>query len=245
MTFYPGGKKRFARFIVDAIMEDFKSFSGGRIHTYFEPFCGMASVFADFADRPGSDEWVYVLADRNPYLIQVLKGLKRGLSPPSTCTRATYERSIRDRSTTFDSLYLGFACAYRGDFRSTYFPNNNMHTQAERSKALGRLLRRRRAHLQCAPYHAFRLKRALIYCDPPYEDTQCPYRVGDAYEREFDTPLFLEWCQDRVRDGNIVYVSEYRNWGKREGMKLIWKRGQQRLYRVVLRKKGSSPNRNE
>lgn len=240
MTFYPGGKKRFSRFIVDAIMNDLDTISPqSTFNTYIEPFCGMASVFEQLCQSP-IDRLVksYHLSDRNPFLIRLLKGFKNGYDPVRKCSKAKYLQAIRDNATDLDSLYIGFACAYRGDFRSTYFPHNNMTTQRHRSLLLGKLLHRHHVKLSVNEYSDYETRRGcLIYCDPPFENTQSPYRVADRYERQFDTAKFLKWCQ-KVARHNTVYVSEYRDFSERKhGMKLIWSRGQQRLYRVVCNKK--------
>ena len=44
---------------------------------------------------------------------------------------------------------------------------------------------------------------ALIYCDPPYQNTS-GYKAGS-----FDSVAFFEWCRQQAKRGNIVFVSEY------------------------------------
>ena len=46
------------------------------------------------------------------------------------------------------------------------------------------------------------LKEAVIYCDPPYQDTT-RYKTDS-----FDYDYFWNWCRNMSRD-NYVYVSEY------------------------------------
>lgn len=199
-----------------------------------EPFCGMCSVFAQFVTEYPIKQ--VVLSDRNPYLIKLLKGLKNGYRPVKKCSREKYDRYIRRDSTSLDALYTGFACAYRGDFRSTFFPNNNMETQREAALQLGDRLRESGAQLSVGEYDKWKpstVRNTVIYCDPPYEGTQCPYCIGNEYARPFDLQQFLIWCREMARH-NAVYVSEYKKFSlKKDGMKLIWSRGKQKLYRVV------------
>ena len=43
---------------------------------------------------------------------------------------------------------------------------------------------------------------SLIYCDPPYEGTT-------KYKDDFNHAEFWDWCRQKVKEGHIVFVSEY------------------------------------
>lgn len=45
---------------------------------------------------------------------------------------------------------------------------------------------------------------SLIYCDPPYQNTSAYKNVEDFNHKEF-----WQWCRDKVKEGHIVFVSEY------------------------------------
>ena len=49
---------------------------------------------------------------------------------------------------------------------------------------------------------------SIIYCDPPYASTT-------KYKDDFDHDKFWIWCEQKVKEGHSVYVSEYNapnNW---------------------------------
>lgn len=44
---------------------------------------------------------------------------------------------------------------------------------------------------------------SIIYCDPPYKGTT-------SYKTEkFNHVKFWQWCRDKVKNGHIVFISEY------------------------------------
>lgn len=51
-------------------------------------------------------------------------------------------------------------------------------------------------------YQDLETANALIYCDPPYQNT-AGYKTGD-----FDHDAFFEWCR-KIAKQNLVFVSEY------------------------------------
>lgn len=46
-------------------------------------------------------------------------------------------------------------------------------------------------------------KKSIIYCDPPYRNTYCPYSV------EFNHSKFYDWCREKKAEGHTVFVSEF------------------------------------
>jgi site-specific DNA-adenine methylase len=46
--------------------------------------------------------------------------------------------------------------------------------------------------------------RSVVYCDPPYANTEGYSAVG-----AFDGAAFWGWCRMQARRGRVVYVSEY------------------------------------
>lgn len=58
--------------------------------------------------------------------------------------------------------------------------------------------------VQCVSwdYTKVKIKNAVIYCDPPYQNTT-KYSTRDFNYREF-----WQWCRDMSKD-NIVLISEY------------------------------------
>ena len=53
------------------------------------------------------------------------------------------------------------------------------------------------------------LKNYIIYCDPPYQDSEQRYYDLDGNKRSFDSKAFWNWCR-KMSANNIVIVSEYK-----------------------------------
>ena len=54
----------------------------------------------------------------------------------------------------------------------------------------------------CSYLDLFLPEKSLIYCDPPYKGTT-------RYRDNFNYEEFYCWCREKVKDGHIVFVSEY------------------------------------
>ena len=52
-------------------------------------------------------------------------------------------------------------------------------------------------------YNEIECENALIYCDPPYNETT-KYKFGT-----FDSDAFWQWCRNMTNKCNTVIVSEY------------------------------------
>ena len=224
---------------------------GATLKGYCEPFCGMMGVyrhipemFADFNVRRtsasgrgrGKTKLKYIGGDRNPNIIKMWKALQRGWVPPTKCSRTKYKKlkplAFRPtRSVSLDTIFLGFACSYRGSFFSTYCPGNNIKHQQQAARDIGKQIKN--VKLVAGGYSETvpsQLKNYVIYCDPPYRDTLNKYQIGHQHDSFFDYPRFVEWCS-RMSKNNMVFVSEYSKPCKNS--RLVWKKGKEKLFLIV------------
>ena len=227
MTYFLGGKKRIGDEMaktIYAVSKDIEYETTFKIKGYCEPFCGMMGVYRHIPDL-FKNKIKYKAGDRNPYLIKLWKGLQKGFSPPTTCTKKEYYNMKDKDDKSLKAIFLGFACAIRGVFRST-FNERNIEAQAEECKEIGKIIKN--VDLHVGEYSIFsNLKGYVIYCDPPYKGSISPYSIGNVYNTKFDYDLFTEWCRDMSKD-NIVFISDYQKPCKE--CELVWSKGKEKLY---------------
>ena len=233
MTLYAGGKKRIGKEIADIISKKTKEIEESedfKVVGYCEPFCGMMGVYQYIPElfEKHIPKLKYQAGDRNPYLIKLWKGLQDGYKPPTSCSKKEYYKYKDEDAKSLKAIFVGFACAMRGVFRTTYFPNNNVALQAEHSVDIGNKIKN--VKLKVGEYDSFsNLKGYIIYCDPPYKNSGSPYSIGEVYSTKFDYDRFVDWCIDMSKD-NIIFISEYEK-PCRE-CKLVWKKGNEKLFLI-------------
>jgi DNA adenine methylase len=206
---YMGSKAKIAKFIVPIIQSKINE-SGARY--YLEPFAGGCNVM----DKVKAE--YRIASDKNEYLIALFRYLQAGGELPEHITRQEYSKVREDYNAgggNFPMWYIGavgFLASYNGRFfdggyagygkgkvrtRDYYKESrNNILDQMQQGGIFG-------VDFACRDYREFTdLKRCVIYCDPPYENTK---RYGNA--RQFDYiefwQLMREWSHN-----NIVLVSE-------------------------------------
>lgn len=231
MTYFPGGKKKLGSEIADTIYNisiDIEKKTNFIIKGYTENFCGMMGVYQHIPElfKHHNPKMKFKATDRNPYLIKLWKGLQNGFDPPIKCTKTEYYEYKDNDCKSLKAIFLGFACAIRGVFRSTYFPANNIENQAKQCKDIVNKLKK--INFDAGDYTIIsNLKGYIIYCDPPYIHTQTPYSIGNKYDTNFDYVKFINWCQ-KMSENNIIFISEYTKPCK--NAILVWKNGKEKLY---------------
>ncbi len=167
--------------------------------TYIEPFVGGCNMMEHIKcpRRFGSDV--------NPALIAMWQGLQKGWVPPSTLSEEEYE-AIK----TFPGMYnpalvgfVGFGCSFGGKWFGGFARSKERDHTAESKLSV---LRQRDilydVTFSCRPYSIIDVRDALIYCDPPYENTT-KYNLN-----YFDYTVFWNWCR-RLSKHNTVLISSY------------------------------------
>lgn len=190
---YFGGKARIAKDIVNVLNEYRKP-----NQIFIEPFCGGINITCLMGDN-------VVANDKNIELIEMYKALQNGWIPPENVTEQDYE----DAKTTDDAklkAFVAIGCSYSGKWFGGYargqkgrnYAKNAKNSLAKKFKTLGDV------EFISKSYDEIDCENALIYCDPPYNDTT-KYKFG-----AFDSDKFWQWCRDMQAKGNTVIVSEYK-----------------------------------
>jgi len=230
MTYFLGGKKRIGNDIAQHIYNisnEIELENGFVIQGYCEPFCGMMGVYNHIPElfKKHKPKLKYEAGDRNPYIIKLWKGLKRGFQPPIKCTKKEYYYLKEKNDNSLKGIFLGFAASIRGVFRSTYL-ERNIESQAAECKKIAKKIKG--VNLYTGEYDIFSdLQGYIIYCDPPYKNSISPYSIGEIYNTRFDYDKFVKWCE-KMSENNIIFVSEYNKPSVK--FELTWSKGKEKLY---------------
>ena len=152
--------------------------------------------------------------DIHPQLIAMFKELQRGWQPPSHISEEEYHK-VRENKEMYPDYYVGYV-GFNATFGAKYFGGyargfkNDGITPRDQSNEAYRNLMKQLPQIMdvkflCSNYlnnEYCKLENALIYCDPPYQNST-KYATG-----AFDYKRFWDWCREMSKR-NKVFVSEY------------------------------------
>lgn len=198
---YIGGKSKLAKSISDVILENTTNRS-----TYYEPFMGGGAVLAKMAPN---FERVYA-GDNHPDLVEMWQAVLEGWEPPTKINELQYAQ-FKKAETSPARGFVGFAGSFGGKWFGGYARGNTNKGEprnylAESARAIGRIkpaLDGTQLTINCCSYNEWEPEPgSVIYCDPPYADTQ-GYTTG-----QFDSATFWETMNEWSQESQ-VFVSEY------------------------------------
>lgn len=194
---YIGGKHRLSRYIT-AYLPDGKY--------YLEPFLGGGSSFA--ANAPNYE--VTLAGDVHLDLMLMYKALVDGWQPPEVISEEQYQQLRYDEPSALRGL-VGFASSFGGKWFGGYARGKTAKGESrnylsENVRNLARITPTMKdTYLAVAPYWSWRPQKDwVVYCDPPYADTQ-KFNSTDS----FDSKIFWLVAESWVHEGAKVFVSEY------------------------------------
>lgn len=224
---YMGSKSRIARFIIPILQNIIDK---NNIEIYFEPFVGGCNVIDKIKckERIGNDI--------NPYLIELLKAHQKGLLKqlPESVSKEHYDE-IRNlynmykenpESNIFSNYEIwyigaiGFLASYNGRFFDGGYSgvitekngrHRDFYDEAKRNLEQQNLWGIEFYNVDYSYIHLN--KNALIYCDPPYQNTK-QYN----YSKNFDYNKFWDYVRKMSKE-HIVLVSEQ---NAPDDFKVIW-----------------------
>ena len=200
---YMGSKSRIAKYIVP-ILQNMIDTNG--IKYYYEPFVGGANVI----DKIKCEHKIG--SDINKYLIALHKRVQCGKSLYESVSRELYNdaRDCFNNGTDKYSLEqlgcIGFLASYGCKWFGGYYNEEGKRNYYQEAK--NNLLKQAQSPLYkdiqfvYARYYGINPVNSLVYCDPPYQNTE-PYGIN----KNFDHNEFWEWVRDKSWD-NYVVVSE-------------------------------------
>lgn len=194
---YVGGKSTSAEHII-AILNN-PAFDN---YEYIEPFCGYCHILRRVVNKKS-----YTASDNNDLLITLLKHVQKTKGQHPTITKSEYatlrKAPLKDK---LRAAYAAFCYSYNGKFFGGYVNKyKDRNYPQERKRYYDELHDNStfsHATILERPYSSITgVKNALIYCDPPYENTT-------EYHSSFDSPAFWEWARTASAN-NYVFISEY------------------------------------
>lgn len=191
-----------------------KEIDDNHIKTYLEPFVGGANVI----DKIHCD--VRMGSDLNQYLIALLKHVQEGGELPSSIDREEYNKvrsAFNNHDTSdYEDWYVGavgFLASYNGKFYQGGYgkpvyekTKNGLRYRDYHREAKDNLLKQapnlKGIQFLCEDYRKIKPHDMLIYCDPPYINTEQFSNSKDFNYNEFWQTM-RNWSKN-----NIVYISE-------------------------------------
>jgi DNA adenine methylase len=172
---------------------------------YVEPFLGGGSVAALMAP-----EFTEVhLSDANESLIMLWNEVINGWVPPGYMSRTQWDELKAAEEPSAMKALAGFGASYGAKWFAGYAKHiDGRNPAAEASRSL-RLKARRFRHADIRHQDYLDAGKvigpgALVYCDPPYENTTGYGAVG-----RFDSAQFWDTAREWSELGARVFVSEY------------------------------------
>ena len=203
MTSYHGGKQKLGVKIVKEIYEISKE--NNKIVGYCEPFCGMLGVYQHIPDF-FNKKMIYLAGDTNDSVIRMWKRAQKNWKPPTTCTKAEYER-LKMSSNSALKGYIGHQYSFGGQYFMGYAPSYGKKVDSTKAseKVVSISKKLSNTKFSTGDYKQYsNLSNFIIYCDPPYQNTSQRYK----FMNNFDSDEFWDWCRFMSKK-NIIFVSCY------------------------------------
>lgn len=207
---YVGGKHRLAKIIAPELTKTSRG-------TYVEPFVGGGAILSAV-----SRSFARVIAcDLHQDLILLWKAVQDGWEPPEVITEELY-REVKQQEPSALRGFVGFGATFGGKWFGGYARGRKTdgtprNYAAETLRNIHKM-KQSGAFDDHVEFHnvdsilfmeklmgdrSVDLGDTVVYCDPPYVDTQ-GYSTG-----LFDTEKFWGLCVSLAEHGAMVYVSEY------------------------------------
>lgn len=199
---YIGSKNRLSKYIAPIIQ---KYIDDNNIKVYYEPFCGGLNMIDKIKCN------TRIANDIHRELIHMWNALRGGWQPPEHITEEEYN-SVRKNKEMYPEYYVGYV-GFHSTFGAKYFGGyargfkaDGVTPRDESNEAYRNTMKQLQNVLDvncvCWDYTVVEIKNAVIYCDPPYQNTT-KYSTKD-----FDYEEFWKWCRE-MSNNNIVLISEY------------------------------------
>ena len=193
------------------------------VNGYLEPFCGSLGVFKHMTDK-GYNE--YVASDTHSDLILMWKSIKQNkLKLPKNVTEKEYKRIKNSKSPNALKAVAGFGLSFGGKYFAGYAQksvgNSGRNFLIEFKTSIDKIkpkIQKSNVKFYNKSYDEFKPTNMLIYCDPPYKNTQ-GYSTGDFDHLKFWN-IMREWSKT-----NCVFISEE---SAPSDFKVVWKRDKRR-----------------
>jgi site-specific DNA-adenine methylase len=211
MTSYHGGKYRHGNEIARVIKDIYDKQAPNSIVGYIEPFCGMCGVYRHVVNLLPK-KLKYIASDQHDSLILMWKALQEGWTPPKSCDAIKFDK-LKHSEPSPEKAYIGFGTSFGGIYYSGHKTKYNTSICDNSSKI--KIYASDMKHVKFFKrdftyYKPDKYNKYIIYCDPPYEQTDNSHYYDDKTHKHlsFDNNKFWIWCRQMSKE-NIVIVSEF------------------------------------
>jgi len=201
MCTYTGGKARIGKKIFQAISEYEKELTGNNDRPYLEPFVGMGGVLQHFAINHSRE---MVACDYQKCITSFWQEIQQGWIPQKI-SREEYENiKIADKHDA-EYAFAAYGCSFRGSYWTHYYED-------VMDLSIKRIIKKDYARVMSSVnflknkcYSEHKPHGMLIYCDPPYKESNFDKRRKNLIDFDFDKfwETMREWSKY-----NIVIISE-------------------------------------
>lgn len=200
---YVGSKARIARNISKIINETIKK---ENITLYIEPFVGGSNMIEHINC---DNKYGY---DNNEYLIEFWQQIQNGWNPLEDIVMTKdFYTEVKNNKVQYPKHIVAL-CGLCATYNAKWFGGyaGIVHTKdgIDRNyydEAVRNVLKQRNNIMDviyaCKSYNEVSVSNAVIYCDPPYNDTT-------KYKDDFDHNMYWDWVR-KMSEDNIVFCSEY------------------------------------
>ncbi len=217
---YYGGKtihgKEISEILKKIIIEN-------NIHKYIEPFCGALGIMKHM--KIPNYACKYFACDASKDLILLWKSVQNKTFDNPKINKTKWNLLKNSDNASPEKSFAGYALSFSGIYFGSYVKNYN-------DIVYNNLYRYDLSHIKFEAKDYKKLTQKvnkggyLIYCDPPYKNTDCsPYKRLDS-SIEFNSDEFWNFANYWKSCGNIVVVSEFT---APKGWKCIWSKPRKNL----------------
>jgi len=203
---YHGGKFIACKRIAAAI----NSFNP---NLYIEPFVGSAWVTQHVNAK------TKLAYDANKYLIAMWKALQNGWIPPDNITREDHKKAKNAKNGEVEDhlrAFIGFGCSWGGDWFCGFIEKHKGKEISSALRAKNSLMKKlvnlHGVQFACADYRTLNPSGAIIYCDPPYNQTSMSWDCSKFDHDEFWV-IMRKWSKD-----NTILIS---GWSAPDGISVL------------------------
>lgn len=205
---YVGSKARHSKHIIKTILDDLGTSEFISPTYWIEPFVGGSNMIENVPNA-----FIRLGFDKNPYVIALSKAVQSGWEPPMNLSYEEYQsfKQLAKRGVISPEIaFAGFCCSFGAKWFGGYARGNDAigsprnHCLEQRRALLKQASKINNVVYTVLDYREIMFPKphsCIIYCDPPYSNTQ-----GYSHDVGIE---FWEWVRSLTKSGHYVYVSEY------------------------------------
>ena len=190
---------------------------------YIEPFCGSLGVFKHMTEKGYNN---YIASDTHSDLILMWKNIKNNkLKIPKNITEKQYKQLKISKSPNALKAVAGFGLSFGGKYFAGYAQKSAGKSGRvflnEFKRSIDKIkpkIQKPNVSFYNKSYEKYNPTNMLIYCDPPYKNTQ-GYSTGNFDHIKF-WDLMRKWSKT-----NCVFISEE---SAPSDFKVVWKHNKRR-----------------